>query len=138
MALGNDSDREFWAAFAVFQASALHRRRQQLCVIAELEGLEADVERALRRSQELVMAVAARYSSERSVWACPRETSWYETTLPHLPDHVFRENPSCKLFHVRLYNQCLRVHEAAGHEHAEGHSTEETCCNSTIPPHYLC
>ncbi|KAL1475404.1 hypothetical protein MTO96_019820 [Rhipicephalus appendiculatus] len=38
------------------------------------------------------MAAAARYSSERSVWAYPREVSWYETTLPHLPDNVFKGN----------------------------------------------
>ncbi|KAL1481870.1 hypothetical protein MTO96_050373 [Rhipicephalus appendiculatus] len=38
------------------------------------------------------MAAAARYSTERSVWAYPREVSWYETTLPHLPDNVFKGN----------------------------------------------
>ncbi|XP_049268088.1 uncharacterized protein LOC125757050 [Rhipicephalus sanguineus] len=73
-------------------ASAQQRRRQQLSVIVELEALEADLESAWRRSRQLLLAAAARYSSERSVWAYPREVSWYETTLPHVPDNVFKEN----------------------------------------------
>ncbi|KAH6932596.1 hypothetical protein HPB50_008017 [Hyalomma asiaticum] len=92
MALGNDRDREFWAAVAVFRVSAQQRRRLQLCVIAELEALEAEIESARRRSRQLLMAAAACYSGECSVWAYPREVSWYETTLPHVPDNVFKEN----------------------------------------------
>ncbi|KAH7977928.1 hypothetical protein HPB49_003970 [Dermacentor silvarum] len=87
-----DADREFWVAFATFQASAQQRRLQQLCIIANLEELDSDRNRARCRSRELLLAAAALSSTERSIWAYPREVSWYEARLPHLPDSGFREN----------------------------------------------
>lgn len=84
-----DTDSELWAAFAIFQASVQQQRMQQLCIIVKLEELGADRNRTRRRSRTLFLAAAALSSGERLVWANPREVSWYEATLPHLPDSGF-------------------------------------------------
>lgn len=54
-----DTDSEFWAAFAIFQASFQQQRMQQLCIIVKLEELGADRNHARHRSQTLFLADAA-------------------------------------------------------------------------------
>ncbi|XP_077507836.1 uncharacterized protein LOC144118947 [Amblyomma americanum] len=82
----------FLAMFAACQTEMQQRRLRQLAILDELEERQAEQEQAERTCRRLQALAARLCSRERSVWTYPRETSWYETTLPHLPESGFREN----------------------------------------------
>lgn len=89
---GDDADVEFWAVFAAHQAALQRLRMQRLALSAEIDMLEAKSRRHRRRSKRLLLAAVLQCTRQRALWMYPRPNSWYETTLPHLPDSGFRDN----------------------------------------------
>lgn len=87
-----DKDGKFMAVFAAYQAEVQRARLRQLAILDELEQKEAEQEQAENTCRRLQALAARLCSRERMVWAYPREASWYESTLPHLPESAFREN----------------------------------------------
>ncbi|KAL1434676.1 hypothetical protein MTO96_011451 [Rhipicephalus appendiculatus] len=86
---GHEDD-EFLIMFAVYEAALHQRRVQQLCVLEEIDAAEEEREGAERMCRRLVEMISRLCSIERRSWAYPRGQSWYETTVPHLPESEFR------------------------------------------------
>uniref|UniRef100_G3MTI8 DDE Tnp4 domain-containing protein n=1 Tax=Amblyomma maculatum TaxID=34609 RepID=G3MTI8_AMBMU len=73
------------------QQVALHQRRiQQLHLLEAIDAAEEERQYAEARCRRIMAITARLCSSERRLWAYPRGQSWYETTVPHLPDSEFR------------------------------------------------
>ncbi|KAH7953395.1 hypothetical protein HPB49_007644 [Dermacentor silvarum] len=75
------------------QDKALHAKQMEvLRVLQDIEVLEEDRENAETQCRQLVATAVRLCSRERHVLSHPRAQSWYEETLPHFPDSVFRES----------------------------------------------
>lgn len=89
---GDEDLDDFFIMFAA-QRTALHAKQMEvLRVLQDIEVLEQERENAETQCRQLVATAVRLCSRERHVWSHPRAQSWYEETLPHFPESVFREN----------------------------------------------
>lgn len=85
-------DDDFWVVYAAHRAALQEASLQRAVLLAQLHEANEVIKRTHRRRQQILLAAVRLCSRERNVWAYPRESSWYDATLPHLPDSCFREN----------------------------------------------
>lgn len=89
-ALRDEDDGEFWIVFAQLQAKVAQQKTELACVRAKIDNARRKRKRAEERSREIGLLVML--TREREVWEYPRPPSWYETTLPNLPESFFKAN----------------------------------------------
>ncbi|KAH9373466.1 hypothetical protein HPB48_009511 [Haemaphysalis longicornis] len=65
---------------------------QQQHLQAEIEEIDEELRQTAKRRKLRMAAIMRLCSRERRVWSYHRSGSWYDTTLPNLPDSAFREN----------------------------------------------
>ncbi|KAM7297561.1 uncharacterized protein ISCGN_022712 [Ixodes scapularis] len=89
--LRDEDDGEFWIAFAQLQTTLAQRKLELAHVRAEIDNARRKRKRAEERCDEIRLLVLSA-TREREVWEYPRPPSWYETTLPSLPESFFKAN----------------------------------------------
>lgn len=86
------ADRLFWTVFTALQSKLHDQRIKQARIFQAINHLEQEREYAEQRCRQLILAAVLFSARKRQIWMYPRENSWYEATLPQLPDSQFREN----------------------------------------------
>lgn len=87
-ALSDPYDNDELTAFVLMYQ--LHM--EQLHLQAEIDELDEELRQMAMRRKLRMLAIMRLCSRERHVWSYHRSSSWYDTTLPNLPDSTFREN----------------------------------------------
>ncbi|KAH7935493.1 hypothetical protein HPB52_008894 [Rhipicephalus sanguineus] len=82
----DDNKATILSLFAVQQAALRDKQAQMLRIMQQLEELEEEKEHSERERNFLAVMVARLMWRERCVWTYARPESWFETTLPHLPE----------------------------------------------------
>lgn len=85
-------DDDFWVVYATQRAELQKACLQRASILAELQEANEVIKRTQRRRKQILLAAVRLCSRERHVWAYPQGSSWYDASLPHLPDSCFREN----------------------------------------------
>ncbi|KAH9363746.1 hypothetical protein HPB48_006766 [Haemaphysalis longicornis] len=88
----DDGELQFLTALAVKQAAIYQLQMQQKHLQAEIEEIDEELRQTAKRRKLRMAAIMRLCSRERRVWSYHRSGSWYDTTLPNLPDSAFREN----------------------------------------------
>ncbi|CAN7991507.1 unnamed protein product, partial [Ixodes hexagonus] len=81
----------FWIVFAQLEAVLAQRKSDLAYVRAEIDNARRKRKQAEERCREIGL-LALSVTREREVWEYPRPPSWYETTLPNLPESFFKAN----------------------------------------------
>ncbi|KAH7977609.1 hypothetical protein HPB49_002956 [Dermacentor silvarum] len=89
---GNEDLDDFFIMFAAQRTALYAKQREVLRVLQDIEVLEQERENAETQCRQLVATAVRLCSRERHVWSHPRAQSWYEETLPHFPESLFRGN----------------------------------------------